>query len=240
MIRSLRVRAPISLIGIAFLVAACSSSTPVTPPEETGATGVTATTDPTGATGATGATGGTAASGATGLTGTTADACVLLTEADAAEVLAGPVTLVADPIGDGLITGEPDSFTSVCYYRPEPDDFASYVSLVVITPGSSTETEIELEASQGRPLEDLGDEASSPVSRPSRFASERPCSPCSSSATRRRTRPPRRRSPAERSSASSGRGRSRAPRRSSRRGGTRSPRAPARARPRGRPRCAWG
>jgi hypothetical protein len=156
MIRSLRVRVPISLIGIALLVAACNSGTTVTPPEDTGATGVTATGDPTGATGATGAT---AVSGATGVTGTSADACVLLTEADAAEVLAGPVTRVADPIGEGLITGEPDSFTSVCYYRPEPDDFASYVSLVVITPGSSTETEVELEASQGRPLEDLGDEA---------------------------------------------------------------------------------
>jgi hypothetical protein len=157
MIRSLRVRAPISLIGIALLVAACNSGTTVTPPEEnTGGTGVTATTDPTGATGASGAT---AASGATGVTGTTADACVLLTEADAAEVLGGAVVSVADPIGEGLITGEPDSFTSVCYYRPEPDDFASYVSLVVITPGSSTETEVELEASQGRPLEGLGDEA---------------------------------------------------------------------------------
>lgn len=155
MIRSLRVRVPISLIGIAFVVAACNSSTTVTPPEATGATGVTST-EPTGVTGATGAT---ASSGPTGVTGTTADACVLLTEADAAEVLGGAVTLVADPIGEGLITGEPDSFTSVCYYRPEPDDFASYVSLVVITPGSSTETEIELEASQGRPLEDLGDEA---------------------------------------------------------------------------------
>lgn len=155
MIRSLRVRVPISLIGIAFLVAACNSSTTVTPPDDTGATGVTAR-EPTGATGASGAT---AASGATGVTGVSADACVLLTEADAAEVLAGPVTLIADPIGEGLITGEPDSFTSVCYYRPEPDDFASYVSLVVITPGSSTETEIELEASQGRPLEGLGDEA---------------------------------------------------------------------------------
>lgn len=117
---------------------------------------MTATGDPTGATGATGAT---AVSGATGVTGTSADACVLLTEADAGEVLAGPVTRIADPIGEGVITGEPDSFTSVCYYRPEPDDFASYVSLVVITPGSSTETEVELEASQGRPLEDLGDEA---------------------------------------------------------------------------------
>jgi hypothetical protein len=156
MIRSLRVRAPISLIGIAFLVAACNSGTTVTPPEDTGGTGVTATGDPTGATGATGVT---AATGATGVTGTSADACVLLTEADAAEVLAGPVARVADPIGEGVITGEPDSFTSVCYYRPEPDDFASYVSLVVITPGSSTETEVELEASQGRPLEDLGDEA---------------------------------------------------------------------------------
>lgn len=155
MIRSLRVRAPISLIGIAFLVAACNSSTTVTPPEATGATGVTSG-EPTGATGATGAT---ASSGPTGVAGTTADACVLLTEADAAEVLGGAVTLVADPIGEGLITGEPDSFTSVCYYRPEPDDFASYVSLVLITPGSSTETEIELEASQGRPLEGLGDEA---------------------------------------------------------------------------------
>jgi hypothetical protein len=155
MIRSLRVRVPISLIGIAFLVAACNSSTTVTPPEPTGATGVTSG-EPTGATGATGAT---ASSGPTGVTGTTADACVLLTEVDAAEVLGGAVTLVADPIGEGLITGEPDSFTSVCYYRPEPDDFASYVSLVVITPGSSTETEIELEASQGRPLEGLGDEA---------------------------------------------------------------------------------
>jgi hypothetical protein len=155
MIRSLRVRVPISLIGIAFLVAACNSSTTVTPPEPTGATGVTSG-EPTGATGATGAT---ASSGPTGLTGTTADACVLLTDADAAEVLAGPVTRIADPIGEGVITGEPDSFTSVCYYRPEPDDFASYVSLVVITPGSSTETEIELEASQGRPLEGLGDEA---------------------------------------------------------------------------------
>jgi hypothetical protein len=30
---------------------------------------------------------------------------------------------------------------------------------VVITPGSSTETEVELEVSQGRPLENLGDEA---------------------------------------------------------------------------------
>ncbi len=150
MIRSLRVRAPISLIGIAFLVAACNSGTTVTPPADTGGTGVTTTRDPTGATGAT---------GATGVTGTSADACVLLTEADAAEVLAGPVARVADPIGEGVITGEPDSFTSVCYYRPEPDDFASYVSLVVITPGSSTETEVELEASQGRPLEDLGDEA---------------------------------------------------------------------------------
>jgi hypothetical protein len=155
MIKSLRVRAPITLIGIAFLVAACNSSTTVTPPEATGATGVTAR-EPTGATGATGAT---AASGASGVTGTTADACVLLTEVDAAEVLGGPVTRVADPIGEGLITGEPDSFTSVCYYRPEPDDFASYASLVVITPGSSTETEVELEASQGRPLEGLGDEA---------------------------------------------------------------------------------
>jgi hypothetical protein len=154
-IRSLRVRAPISLIGIAFLVAACNSSTTVTPPEPTGATGVTSGEPP----GATGATGATASSGPTGVTGTTADACVLLTEVDAAEVLGGAVTLVADPIGEGLITGEPDSFTSVCYYRPEPDDFASYVSLVVITPGSSTETEIELEASQGRPLEGLGDEA---------------------------------------------------------------------------------
>lgn len=155
MIRSLRVRARISLIGIAFLVAACNSGTTVTPPEATGATAATGVTsgEPTGATGA------TAASGATGLTGTTADACVLLTDADAAEVLAGPVTRIADPIGEGVITGEPDSFTSVCYYRPEPDDFASYVSLVVITPGSSTETEIELEASQGRPLEGLGDEA---------------------------------------------------------------------------------
>jgi len=152
MIRSLRVRAPIALIGIAFLVVACDSGTTVTPPETTGATGVTST-EPTGATGA------TAASGATGVTGSTADACVLLTEADAAEVLGEAVTLVADPIGEGLITGEPDSFTSVCYYRPEPDDFASYVSLVVITPGSSTETEVELEASQGRPLEGLGDEA---------------------------------------------------------------------------------
>jgi hypothetical protein len=156
MIRPLRIRVPISLIAIAFLAAACNSSTTVTPPQDTGGTGVTATGEPTGATGATGAT---AASGATGVTGTGADACVLLTEADAAEVLAGPVTLVADPIGEGLITGEPDSFTSVCYYRPEPDDFASYVSLVVITPGSSTETEVELEASQGRPIEDLGDEA---------------------------------------------------------------------------------
>lgn len=155
MIRSLRVRVPISLIGIAFVVAACNSSTTVTPPEATGATGVTSG-EPTGATGATGAA---ASSGPTGVTGTTADACVLLTEADAAEVLGGAVTLVADPIGEGLITGEPDSFTSVCYYRPEPDDFASYVSLVVITPGSSTETEVELEASQGRPLEGLGDEA---------------------------------------------------------------------------------
>ena len=155
MIRSLRVRARISLIGIAFLVAACNSGTTVTPPEATGATAATGVTsgEPTGATGA------TAASGATGLTGTTADACVLLTDADAAEILAGPVTRIADPIGEGVITGEPDSFTSVCYYRPEPDDFASYVSLVVITPGSSTETEIELEASQGRPLEGLGDEA---------------------------------------------------------------------------------
>ncbi len=152
MIRSLRVRAPITLIGMAFLVAACNSSTTVTPPEATGATGVTSE-EPTGATGA------TAGSGATGVTGTTADACVLLTEADAAEVLGGAVTLAADPIGEGLITGEPDSFTSVCYYRPEPDDFASYVSLVVITPGSSTEAEVELEASQGRPLEGLGDEA---------------------------------------------------------------------------------
>jgi hypothetical protein len=159
MIRSLRVRIPISLIGIAFLAAACNSSPDVTAPDETGGTGVTATTGATGATAASGATGATASSGATGVTGTTADACVLLTEADAAEVLAGPVTLVADPIGEGLITGEPDSFTSVCYYRPEPDDFASYVSLVVITPGSNTETEVELEASQGRPLEDLGDEA---------------------------------------------------------------------------------
>jgi hypothetical protein len=155
MIRSLRVRVPISLIGIAFLVAACNSSTTVTPPEPTGATGVTSGEPP----GATGATGATASSGPTGVTGTTADACVLLTDADAAEVLGGPVTRVSDPIGEGLITGEPDSFTSVCYYRPEPDDFASYVSLVVITPGSSTETEIELEASQGRPLEGLGDEA---------------------------------------------------------------------------------
>ena len=155
MITSRRVRVPISLIGIAFLVASCNSSTTVTPPVATGATAATGVTsaEPTGATGA------TAASGATGLTGTTADACVLLTDADAAEVLAGPVTQVSDPIGEGLITGEPDSFTSVCYYRPEPDDFASYVSLVVITPGSSTETEIELEASQGRPLEGLGDEA---------------------------------------------------------------------------------
>lgn len=155
MSRSLRVRARISLIGIAFLVAACNSGTTVTPPEATGATAATGVTsgEPTGATGA------TEASGATGLTGTTADACVLLTDADAAEVLAGPVTRIADPIGEGVITGEPDSFTSVCYYRPEPDDFASYVSLVVITPGSSTETEIELEASQGRPLEGLGDEA---------------------------------------------------------------------------------
>ena len=155
MITSRRVRVPISLIGIAFLVASCNSSTTVTPPEATGATAATGVTsaEPTGATGA------TAASGATGLTGTTADACVLLTDADAAEVLAGPVTRVSDPIGEGLITGEPDSFTSACYYRPEPDDFASYVSLVVITPGSSTETEIELEASQGRPLEGLGDEA---------------------------------------------------------------------------------
>ena len=155
MIRSLRVRGRISLIGIAFLVAACNSGTTVTPPEATGATAATGVTsgEPTGATGA------TAASGATGLTGTTADACVLLTDADAAEVLAGPVTRIADPIGEGVITGESDSFTSVCYYRPEPDDFASYVSLVVITPGSSTETEIELEASQGRPLEGLGDEA---------------------------------------------------------------------------------
>lgn len=155
MIRSLRVRARISLIGIAFLVAACNSGTTVTPPEATGATAATGVTsgEPTGATGA------TAASGATGLTGTTADACVLLTDADAAEILAGPVTRIADPIGEGVITGEPDSFTSVCYYRPEPDDFASYVSLVVITPGSSTETEVELEASQGRPLEGLGDEA---------------------------------------------------------------------------------
>jgi hypothetical protein len=156
MIRSLRVRVPISLIAVAFLVAACDSETTVTPPRDTGGTGVTATGDPTGATGATAATGAT---GATGVTATTVDACVLLTGADAAEVLAGPVTLVADPIGEGLITGEPDSFTSVCYYRPEPDDFASYVSLVVITPGSSTETEVELEASQGRPIEDLGDEA---------------------------------------------------------------------------------
>jgi hypothetical protein len=155
MIRSLRVRVPISLIAIALLAAACDSSTTVTPPEATGATGVTSG-EPTGATGATGAT---ASSGPTGVTGTTADACVLLTEVDAAEVLGGAVTLVADPIGEGLITGEPDSFTSVCYYRPEPDDFASYVSLVVITPGSSTESEIELEASQGRPLEGLGDEA---------------------------------------------------------------------------------
>jgi hypothetical protein len=152
MIRSLRVRAPISLIVIAFLVAACNSSTTVTPPGATAATGVTSG-EPTGATGA------TAVTGATGVTGTSADACVLLTEADAAEVLDGPVTRIADPIGEGVITGEPDSFTSVCYYRPEPDDFASYVSLVVITPGSSTETEIELEASQGRPLDDLGDEA---------------------------------------------------------------------------------
>jgi hypothetical protein len=156
MIRSLRVRVPISLIGIALLVTACNSGTTVTAPRDTGGTGVTATSDPTGATGATGAT---AVSGATGVTGTSADACVLLTAADASEVLAGPATRVADPIGEGLITGEPDSFTSVCYYRPEPDDFASYVSLVVITPGSSTETEVELEASQGRPLEDLGDEA---------------------------------------------------------------------------------
>jgi hypothetical protein len=156
MVRSLRVRVPISLIAVAFLVAACDSETIVTPPRDTGGTGVTATTDPTEATGATAATGAT---GATGVTATTLDACVLLTGADAAEVLAGPVTLVADPIGEGLITGEPDSFTSVCYYRPEPDDFASYVSLVVITPGSSTETEVELEASQGRPIEDLGDEA---------------------------------------------------------------------------------
>jgi hypothetical protein len=155
MIRSLRVRVPISLIAIALLAAACDSSTTVTPPEATGPTGVTSG-EPTGATGATGAT---ASSGPTGVTGTTADACVLLTEVDAAEVLGGAVTLVADPIGEGLITGEPDSFTSVCYYRPEPDDFASYVSLVVITPGSSTESEIELEASQGRPLEGLGDEA---------------------------------------------------------------------------------
>jgi hypothetical protein len=155
MFRSLRVRVPISLIAIALLAAACDSSTTVTPPEATGPTGVTSG-EPTGATGATGAT---ASSGPTGVTGTTADACVLLTEVDAAEVLGGAVTLVADPIGEGLITGEPDSFTSVCYYRPEPDDFASYVSLVVITPGSSTETEIELEASQGRPLEGLGDEA---------------------------------------------------------------------------------
>lgn len=155
MIRSLRVGVPISLIAIALLAAACDSSTTVTPPEATGATGVTSG-EPTGATGATGAA---ASSGPTGVTGTTADACVLLTEVDAAEVLGGAVTLVADPIGEGLITGEPDSFTSVCYYRPEPDDFASYVSLVVITPGSSTETEIELEASQGRPLEGLGDEA---------------------------------------------------------------------------------
>ncbi|MGH2673168.1 MAG: hypothetical protein ACRDHC_09340 [Actinomycetota bacterium] len=152
MIRSLRVRVPISLIAIALLTGACDSSTTVTP-QDTGVTGVTATGEPTGA------TGGTAASGATGVTGTIADACVLLTEADAAEVLAGPVTLVSDPIGEGLITGEPDSFTSVCYYRPEPDDFASYASLVVITPGSNTETEVELEASQGTPIEDLGDEA---------------------------------------------------------------------------------
>jgi hypothetical protein len=155
MIRSIRVRASIALIGIAFLIAACNSSTTVTPPEATGATGITSE-EPTGATGATGAT---TTSGPTGVTGATADACVLLTEADAAEVLGGAVTLVADPIGEGLITGEPDSFTSVCYYRPEPDDFASYASLVVITPGSSTETEVEAEASQGEPLEDLGDEA---------------------------------------------------------------------------------
>ena len=128
----------------------------MTPPEDTGGTGVTATRDPTGATGATGTT---AATGATGLTGTSADACVLLTAADAEEALGGPVTQVSDPIGEGLITGEPDSFTSVCYYRPEPDDFASYASLVVITPGSSTETEVEAEASLGEPLEDLGDEA---------------------------------------------------------------------------------
>jgi len=156
MIRSLRVRVPIALIGITFLIAACDSSTTVTTPEDTGGTGVTATREPTGATGATGVT---AATGATGITGTSADACVLLTEADAAEALGGPVTQVSDPIGEGLITGEPDSFTSVCYYRPEPDDFASYASLVVITPGSSTETEVEAEASQGEPLEDLGDEA---------------------------------------------------------------------------------
>jgi hypothetical protein len=158
-IRSLRVRFPISLVGIAILAAACNSTTTVTPPDDTGGTGVTASRDPTGATGVTGATGGTAASGATGLTGIAPEACALLTEADAAEVLAAPVALVADPIADGLITGEPDSFTSVCYYRPEPDDFASYVSLVVITPGSNTEAEVELEASQGRPLEGLGDEA---------------------------------------------------------------------------------
>jgi hypothetical protein len=152
-IRSLRVRVPISLIVMAILAAACNSTTTVTPPDDTGATGATAATDPTGATGA------TTASGATGSTGTAPDACALLTEADAAEVLGVPVTLVADPIADRLITGEPDSFTSVCYYRPEPDDFASYVSLVVITPGSNTEAEVELEASQGRPLEGLGDEA---------------------------------------------------------------------------------
>ena len=158
-----RIRALVAALGTAMVLVACSSSGSDTPPsatgEPTGSTGAV-----TGATPQTGPTGSTAATGATGATadvvdGAAPDACVLLTDADASEVLGGPVERVADPVGAGLITGEPDSFLSVCYYRPDPDDFSSFASLVVIAPGSTTEAEIEVEAATGRPLEGLGDEA---------------------------------------------------------------------------------
>ena len=122
----------IALVSLLFLLAACGGSGDDAP-------------EPTGSTG--GASGGSAQTtgSATSSTGAPAsDACALVTEADASAVLAGPIEIVEDPRGEGLVSAPTvGTIDDVCYFRPVPDDGDRAVVIVTFVPGSISEEELQ-------------------------------------------------------------------------------------------------
>ena len=123
---------------LATLLAACGGSGE-DPPPATGTTGGSGSTAPS-------PTGATA--GSTGVSAS--DACALVTEADASAVLEGPVEIVEDPAGEGLINDPAvGAIEDVCYYRPVPDDGDRVAVVVTFVPGSITEQDLQEIAASG-------------------------------------------------------------------------------------------